>query len=359
MQLDMHYYGTYAMARTAGLLPRVCKTIATAAQFVDDNAADRHIEFEDGGRIDAQATAHHVGSIIENLDAEDQRQVWVPFHFLPGNEGSSFLERLVCRKDSTIARQMISHHLGYAEQPVGAYLIGVAAHVYADTFSHHGFSGISSDRNKVDDKTIEFADGWEPQLANYLKTKKSRFFRRFGRWIARGKSLVAETVSAALGHGAVATYPDRPYLRWKFRYEYPRHVRADRENPEDFLDGCRSLHKTFTRFGKANPLLSDGNGAKFADIRKQVGGILAFEGKKVERVDKWRTAARTGLLGIRAFTIPIYNEKTWAQQADRLSGGRSSKVAMKSDLYRFYQAASIHRQYVLRELLPKHNLVVA
>ena len=36
MQLDMHYYGTYAMARAAGLKPQVCITIATASQFVDD-----------------------------------------------------------------------------------------------------------------------------------------------------------------------------------------------------------------------------------------------------------------------------------------------------------------------------------
>ena len=38
MQVDMHYYGTYAMARAAGLKADVCKIIATAAEFVDDNA---------------------------------------------------------------------------------------------------------------------------------------------------------------------------------------------------------------------------------------------------------------------------------------------------------------------------------
>jgi hypothetical protein len=38
MQLDMHYYGTYAIARTAILTPEASKTITAAAQFVDDNA---------------------------------------------------------------------------------------------------------------------------------------------------------------------------------------------------------------------------------------------------------------------------------------------------------------------------------
>ena len=134
MQLDMHYYGTYAMARLAGLKPSVCKTIATASQFVDDNAAKSQIEFQDGGRIDAQATAHHVSDIISNRDPADQRQVWVPFHFLPGNKGGEFSERLICRDDSTVAKEMVDHHLHFAKDNMGPFLIGIAAHVYADTF---------------------------------------------------------------------------------------------------------------------------------------------------------------------------------------------------------------------------------
>lgn len=36
MQTDMHYYGTYAMARAAGLNQDTCRKIAYSAQFVDD-----------------------------------------------------------------------------------------------------------------------------------------------------------------------------------------------------------------------------------------------------------------------------------------------------------------------------------
>ena len=39
MQLDMHYYATYAMARAAGIEPDDARIIATSAQFVDDNVA--------------------------------------------------------------------------------------------------------------------------------------------------------------------------------------------------------------------------------------------------------------------------------------------------------------------------------
>ena len=46
MQIDMHYYGTNAMARAAGLTPEARKIIATAAQFVDENADRESIESE-------------------------------------------------------------------------------------------------------------------------------------------------------------------------------------------------------------------------------------------------------------------------------------------------------------------------
>ena len=348
MQLDMHYYGTYAMARMAGLIPRACKIIATGAQFVDDNAASSHIEFADGGRIDAQATAHHPGD-TENLDAEDQRQVWVPFHFLPGSKQGGFRKRLACEKDSPGVREMVKHHLTYAKQEVGVYLMGVAAHVYADTFSHDGFSGISSKFNKVDNDSIEFDGDLDEGVANYISGKARRFFT----W-------VTETLSDGLGHASVATYPDRPFLKWSFKYEHQMAgCRIIRDNPKVFLDGCRALHRMFTRFGRANPTLSANDGVPFADIRNSVATILAYQGAKDKRVAKWKSAAATGKLAGKVFRIPPYNSESWPQEAEVLETKENSKAALRSNLYRFYQAASIHRQYVLRELLPADSLVVA
>jgi hypothetical protein len=362
MQLDMHFYGTYAMARTAGLKPGICKTIATASQFADDNAAKSHIEFQDGGRIDAQATAHHVSDVIINRDSEDQRQVWVPFHFLPGNKGSSFSERLVCTEDSGIAQDMVKHHIRYANHDVGACLIGIAAHVYADTFSHFGFSGVGSRRNKVDNDSFEFDDGLDPDVANYIEEKAKDFFRRYGKgggFIANIKSWLAETVSGALGHGAVATYPDRPYLKWSFTYEYPRRQRVERDNPKNFLNGCKALHGMFTRFGKENPALSDGDGVDFSTIKNSVASILAYPARKEDRIKKWRTEAKHGKIVPKAFQIPLYKPETWLKQSAVMNSSENSNAALRSNLYRFYQAASIHRQFVLRELLPDRKLVVA
>ena len=358
----MHYYGTYAMARAAGLKKGVCKTIATASQFVDDNAAKLNIEFQDGGRIDAEASAHHVSDIISNRDPEDQRQVWVPFHFLPGNRGNSFSERLVCRENSKIGQALVDHHLAHATRPAGVCLMGVTAHVYADTFSHFGFSGVGSRYNKVDNDSFVFDAGVDPDIVDYIKVKEREFFRRHGKaggLIANIKSWLAETISGALGHGAVATYPDRPYLKWSFEYEYPRKQRVSRDNPKHFLKGCEALHAMFVQFGNANAVHSAGDGVAFSSIKDSVRAILAYQAKKEDRVKKWRAEARQGHLGSESFQIPLYKPEDWMRQSAALNSSENSTDALKTNLYRFYQAASIHRQFVLRELLPDNRLVVA
>ena len=45
------------MARAAGMHSDKAKIVATAAQFVDDNAHKESLELKDGARIDSHATA--------------------------------------------------------------------------------------------------------------------------------------------------------------------------------------------------------------------------------------------------------------------------------------------------------------
>lgn len=94
MQVDMHYYATYALARAGGFTKEDSRIIAIASQFVDDNAGtwEDAVEFGDGARLDTEPTAHHnknwtnwTGWMKKHgLAAHQQRRVWVPFHFLPG-----------------------------------------------------------------------------------------------------------------------------------------------------------------------------------------------------------------------------------------------------------------------------------
>jgi hypothetical protein len=360
MKSDMHYYGTWAMARAAGLSAEAATTIATSAQFVDDNAQQDRVLFRDGGRVNVAATAHHPFD-LENIDDEDQRRIWVPFHFLPGDEGEGFTERLVCRKDSPIARELLLHHLRLSDLPCYLQLLGVAAHVYADTFSHYGFSGVSSRRNKVVNDSFEFHE-LLPDIEEYILEKARTFQQRFGQeggLMANIKSWFIEALSGALGHGAVVTYPDRPYLIWRVTFEGDEHP-SQRDNPRTYLEACQALHRFFVDVAEQAPEHRADEGLDFDAIRPIVRAILLTQAPKQGRIERWQQAAlECELFASGPEAIPAYDPTAWNRMFEALAEGEDSRVALSSPVYRFYQAASLHRTYVLRELLPGHGLVVA
>lgn len=366
MQTDMHYYGTYAMARAAGLKKEVCQIIATAAQFVDDNAVAEAVQFRDAARIDVEATAHHTLDAhnvkVSRMNEKDQRHIWVPFHFLPGNEGEEFTERLICRMDSPIAREMVGHHLSRAQEPFAVELMGVAAHVYADTFSHYGFSGVSSRRNKVDNGAFEFGDNLTPKMRTYVTKKAGSFFDDYAEHganlVSNIKAWIAETVSGALGHGAAATYPDRPFLNWSLTYEHPEPRQEWRDNHATFLKGCQALHGMFLRFAENAPDNTDGNGLEWQVIEDRVAEVLATQEGKEGRIEAWHAAAGDPALFGASEKIPVYDSKGWISSFSNLDGQAESNAALENHVYRFYQAAAHHRTYVLRDLLPRHGLIV-
>jgi len=130
--------------------------------------------------------------------------------------------------------------------------MGITAHVYADTFSHYGFSGVSSRGNKVDNGSFKFheeVEGFdtksalEPTTLDYLVERRSRFFMKngeHGELIENINSLIGEAGSGALGHGSVTTYPDMPYLILSFEYE-------DRDDSVHGKTSIRNIQKRFSK----------------------------------------------------------------------------------------------------------------
>ncbi|MCD6389340.1 MAG: hypothetical protein J7L69_08000 [Desulfobulbaceae bacterium] len=361
MQIDMHYYGTYAMARAAGITRKAAGIIATAAQFVDDNASKDSIEFRDGGRLDAEATAHHAAN-LKNIDLEDQRKIWVPFHFLPGNSGKTYTERLVCRKDSDIVRELVRYNLALADRPYALPLMGITAHIYADTFSHYGFSGISSRRNKIINDSFQFRS-LDKKTEKYILEKAKKYkedYPREGGWLDNVKSWFAEGLSGGLGHGAAMTFPDRPFLKWSFTYEDPKTSSGLRDNQATFLEGCEALYNLFRDFAQARPDCAEKEFVKFSDIDQQVADILSLQAPKEKRIQAWQSAAKNGkLFAAGSESIPGYNGDKWHNERENLTRKKDSHTVPGLAVYRFYQAASRSRTYILRVLLPSNGLVVS
>ncbi|OEU69600.1 MAG: hypothetical protein BA863_11875 [Desulfovibrio sp. S3730MH75] len=343
MQKDMHYYGTYAIARAAGILPEAAQIIASASQFVDDNAVKEVINFSDNASLYSRPTAHKCEN-IKNTDDDDQRVVWVPFHFLPGGEGSTFEEKIKCIKDSEIANKMVANHINKTDKKFYIALLGVTAHVYADTFSHYGFSGLSSDINNINIPTIELA----PDSSNF-----------FDETITKVKAGTAEILSGFLGHGGVATYPDWPFLEWEFDYENGE--KNSRKNLDTFMEGSKALHNMFRTACELHSDLYQGSHRSFEQIEASLKDILSFNGDEEERIENWKEKFQDDSANFTETKEVIleYLGDKWNAERKAMDDNSHSSIVENSPLFNFYKAASYHRHYVLRDLLPDHGIVVS
>ena len=365
MQTDMHYYGTYAIARLAGFDVTEAKTIAYAAQYVDDSTSNDSDEHSDGGLIYGIATAHHNSQVVKNrlIDIKEQKRVWIPFHFLPGGEGETVSEKLLCRKNSAIANEMFAHHsLKASDSIYGLHLMGIASHVYTDTFSHYGFSGASSSENKVNVGSIKLLEMKDEGMSAFLTTKFGRFMKKYAPSIImknwrRLAGNVADKASGSLGHGGVGTYPDRPFLHWSFQYDGSDEV-FDRNNPETFLEGCEALYKHLITFGKLRnpdhkPL------REFDEVKPAINKILRVEAVMEDRIALWCNAIRDNeLYPAESDEALAYDHLHWEKQKVDFPTLAQSADAVDLDVYKFHQAAVYHRYYVLKDLLPRHGIVV-
>lgn len=366
MQEDMHYYGTYAMARAAGLQVRDAKIVATAAQYVDDSTDEDDDEHQDGGMFQVIATSHRDSESI--VDAKfhhlKQRSVWVPFHFFPGNEGKTLSERLVCVKDGKLAQEMVANHIRHAtlvKDEYGLALMGIMSHVYADTFSHYGFSGVSSRNNAIDGKSFKF-DVKDKSVLAYINTKFDKFLakytpsfiiRNWRKFVSEG----AEDAVGALGHGGVGTYPDRPFLNWRFNYELSNRASDWRHNSEDYLEGCEKLHAALGAYARSAGITK--GAVSFDSIKDKVKNILGLESDMPGRIEAWKNAIRNNeLFAAEENEALDYSKDVWKLQKEKFKYLACSDEIAKSEIYRFHQAAIYHRDYTLKQLLPRYGIVV-
>lgn len=349
MQIDMHYYATFALARSAGLKREYAQAIATAAQYVDDS--DKvNVHLSDGSPIEIQPTAHHPVD-IHNIYPINQRLTWIPFHFLPGGNGENNDEKLVCGLDSKLAEDMVNHNLSLAKEDFGMMLIGITAHVYADTFSHYGFSGISAIENQIIQSSINLIS--EKATTESINETLNVFMEKY---CAAG---LADNVR--LGHGGVATFPDQPYLTWQFRYEKSGALSPVRDNQKTFLAACKALHALFSNYADLyNGKYSEpGIRKEFHEIESEIADILAFVGDSDLRVDRWQKSVKDGKLFANSSgsQIPSYDSAQFVSDAKALSTV-PIEDAKRSVVLFFLHAAEVHRSYVLNELLPKYGISV-
>jgi hypothetical protein len=220
MQIDFHHAATYAIARIAGFTHDDARVVAHASQYVDDSTTEGFIHFKNGMRFHRESTAHPMLD-PDNMRNDENALSWLPFHFLPGNQaapasGEAYFSRLICRQDSAVAREMMAAAIRAKARPHGLHRLGIAAHVFVDTFAHQGFIG-----------------------------QRHRLNEASGLLDTNGATLHEYPVPP-IGHGQVGTCPDQPFLHWSYTDSLGQ--RIQRDNPATFTLAAERLCQEFQRY---------------------------------------------------------------------------------------------------------------
>lgn len=355
MQIDMHFYGTYAVARIAGFSPELARIVATATQFVDEAVAAEPIEVGEQRYMLPIVSAHEMLDIGSNFDKMDQWKVWVPFHFLPGGEGSSVDQRLVCllgEPGNVAVEDIIQMALeaGASNKPYALHLLGIVSHVIQDTYAHYGFSGMGLEMNKVEQDTLRPFN--VDRLGSYISRKLDTFKERVAASFAE---------ASMLGHAGAATFPDRPYLKWGFEYSNPdlpdvEYLNQPHDNPVTFYQACTRLHAIYKAFLEGKTELEQPHLDFDEPVERNITQILAVEGKKDERCGHWVNA-----ISARNLFDDVTNED---QELDYSSLGwgvgamKENPFASTTNAFQYHRAAHKYLEKVHDDILPKLKILV-
>lgn len=352
MQIDFHHAVTYVTARIAGFSHVEADIIAYSAQYVDDATCDGTVCFSNKAMYTRINSAHRTVD-PENLNDVSNHLVWLPFHFLPANDGGpdqgringTFIDKIVCRPGikSPVAEDMLTMTLAAKGKPNALHSLGITMHVYADTWAHQGFAGVLHEVNEVDDA---------------VETSKPKVFGKsladtIGAWIG-------EKVIPPLGHGRALVLPDMPFLQW--RYTDGRGKVVTRDNSNDFLEAAEAMCRFMQQYREVSAPI--GLPAKDAAEIKRLFAALKSENGK-ERHTGWLQAISAGNFSFGPATIAYDESGRNSWKAKALGTASDLPVHsyrddfLDSNWKRFHDAIQQHRLSLLHDILPKYGICAA
>jgi len=366
MQKDFHYDVIYVLAKWGGFSTDEAYVLAYSSQYVDDANNTGRIKFTNSASYTRTSSAHETKDLLHNANDAENHNVWLPFHFIPGNQGYErgkapnmpFEDKLICTPDSFIARDMIKEVISKANRPNGLHRFGIALHTYADTWAHRGFIGMVTDKNKMHNIRRRNADGNLVEVDTIMNRAISEVL--------------------PLGHGPAICNPDMPFLEeWVFEF-YDERGEQKYLNTEYFLvaaDNIIKAMRVFLDYRKSPINFTEDLSALFdgyAGLSENQSNVLkglfttitSEEGN--DRHNAWLQRAIDGdIPGVDV--IPEYmakGEGSWKYSAlgTKLEIDIQGKPFdyqpefLVSDWKRFHDALQEQRQYILLELLPSYGI---
>lgn len=356
MKRDAHYYALLAFCRACGFSKESAQVIAHASQFVDDakinliylDPENFNVQYELVNQRPAffnMATCHSYFR-METFNYEAMVNNTVAFHFVPGLKGENFTKRLRCMEESPIIMDILEEVL--LEDDL--IKLGMVLHIYVDTFSHQGFSGIVSKVNAI--KNCEAQNKKSLGLLDRtLKILKQLTQDRY--------EIYFDKITPAYGHAQALDYPDLPYLEWTYEYDYSDEFNGSYkkiviDNKDRYQRAFRGVQNLLETYLRQHQHYRD-DIVEFKD-REILMDALVYEAHDKDRIKNWQSVlVEQGLLNEEDQDILSYEDDRWLKEAftnyDRkvfdnrvVENARLVNNFESSNWYGFYTAAKWYKE---------------
>ncbi len=329
MDLEYHYWITSVIAKRSGFSREETETIGYASQYVDKN--DICLEIRDKAHPNRKYN-NFISQTMNILKPKDKlMRIYPIFHFVPGEPDALTARRrdgkmhlLNTTPNSPNANTLIDAAFK-ADTDTRLYRIGIASHVYVDSWAHQNFVGWYDNFNDM---------GFDPK--------------------------------PNIGHADAEHHPDWVSHRWVDC----RLVEQDLNNLHRFLSASEELFLKYCGYLKSQGKEDRSNQwPQFEeDLVKLMGPT--YTGNK----NKFKEARLGGYQNTWGGDFPEFNELTWFDEAIRtkVRGRKDSTVGLrhlitifkdeyywkdgvdkeKTHWYRFQEAVKEHERLGLEVLSP-------
>lgn len=356
MNLDFHYYATYLAAHYAGFTEQEAKTIAYAAQFVDDCIATERPTHAPN-RVTCMSVKELKNMDIKTTwnrnDYQNFYEIWQCFHFLPGNEfyscryegkthnskwifseSDNELFRNLCLPKSVLVMNMIEDLKNYTQARNFLHMVGIRMHVLADTWSHQYFLGMPRwFSNEVESNTVKVK-------SNNIFSPVSYYSWRF--WkndnlekleFSNTPTLPSYESISYLGHGRLGTIADYGCLT--FQYQPNWKASGDlitRNNVDIFTNAFHQMVYAMECVIQNKPFDPENIPLNH---KEEINSVL-----KTQMLDQslaWNNLIKQ----VCGKALEAYNSKTWRNEYKTESGG---------NYVQFIQAADQHVSFITKNI---------
>ena len=243
MQMDFHYYATYAASFLAGYSHEESMAICYSAQFVDE-CSKTYLKGIKAPRSAAttQLQEELADARADLLGLQDITRIWASFHFLPRDlhrnpklrcsRAYRRKYRLICGPNGELAADTVKLAKGKSLEAAG-----IAMHVIADTWAHQYFAGTPSIViNNVNQYFYEIicTDGMIEEHKIRFNHNPATPDNLEKQDYTNTMFQINENSVMNLGHGRAGHFPDYSFARYRYMPAWADFNEVVKDNPVDY-----------------------------------------------------------------------------------------------------------------------------